>query len=233
MWPIMTRVCELRQDVAMLPSGDMTEIGEKGINLSGGQKQRISLARAVYADRDIYFLVCAPPSALAALLCGAHRWGNGTTDAAATTTTTATTTMRHAPRTTMMLIILMRTMVMQDDPLSAVDAHVGKAIFENCIRDQLRDKTRVLVTHQLQYLADVDQIIVLKDGRIVEMGTYHDLMLADRCPLPQSTPAVAVAGVRTCACAHPQFCICPLLAAGLSAPPPPPPENLRASSTRT
>jgi ATP-binding cassette subfamily C (CFTR/MRP) protein 1 len=53
------RVCELRQDVAMLPSGDMTEIGEKGINLSGGQKQRISLARAVYADRDIYFLVRA------------------------------------------------------------------------------------------------------------------------------------------------------------------------------
>jgi ABC-type bacteriocin/lantibiotic exporter with double-glycine peptidase domain len=44
----------------MLPSGDLTEIGEKGINLSGGQKQRISLARAVYADRDIYFLVQLP-----------------------------------------------------------------------------------------------------------------------------------------------------------------------------
>jgi ABC-type multidrug transport system fused ATPase/permease subunit len=64
--------------------------------------------------------------------------------------------------------------------LSAVDAHVGKAIFENCIRDQLRDKTRVLVTHQLQYLSDVDQIIVLKDGSIVEMGSYHDLMEANR-----------------------------------------------------
>jgi len=41
----------------MLPSGDSTEIGEKGINLSGGQKQRVSMARAVYADSDVYLLV--------------------------------------------------------------------------------------------------------------------------------------------------------------------------------
>eukprot|EP00753_Platysulcus_tardus_P003847 PLAT12496.16.p1 GENE.PLAT12496.16~~PLAT12496.16.p1 ORF type:complete len:1587 (+),score=934.98 PLAT12496.16:2689-7449(+) len=48
--------CALRPDLAVLPAGDRTEIGEKGINLSGGQKQRISLARAVYADNDIYLL---------------------------------------------------------------------------------------------------------------------------------------------------------------------------------
>lgn len=60
----------------MLANGDQTEIGEKGINLSGGQKQRISLARAVYADTDLYLL---------------------------------------------------------DDPLSAVDSHVGKHIFDNLI----------------------------------------------------------------------------------------------------
>ena len=48
--------CALTEDLAMLPGGDATEIGEKGINLSGGQKQRVSLARAVYNDGDVYFL---------------------------------------------------------------------------------------------------------------------------------------------------------------------------------
>ncbi|KAG0227715.1 hypothetical protein BGW41_003704 [Actinomortierella wolfii] len=46
----------LRPDIAMLPAGDQTEIGERGINLSGGQKQRVSLARAAYQDADIYLL---------------------------------------------------------------------------------------------------------------------------------------------------------------------------------
>ncbi|KAJ1863623.1 hypothetical protein LPJ73_000482 [Coemansia sp. RSA 2703] len=48
--------CALKPDLEMLPAGDMTEIGEKGINLSGGQKTRLSLARAVYARADIYIL---------------------------------------------------------------------------------------------------------------------------------------------------------------------------------
>jgi ATP-binding cassette subfamily C (CFTR/MRP) protein 1 len=48
--------CALEPDLKILPAGDMTEIGEKGINLSGGQKQRVSLARAVYSDADIYLL---------------------------------------------------------------------------------------------------------------------------------------------------------------------------------
>ncbi len=46
--------CALRPDFDILPAGDATEIGEKGINLSGGQKQRVSLARAVYQQRDLY-----------------------------------------------------------------------------------------------------------------------------------------------------------------------------------
>jgi len=49
-------LCELANDLEILPGGDLTEIGEKGINLSGGQKARISLARAVYADSDIMFM---------------------------------------------------------------------------------------------------------------------------------------------------------------------------------
>ncbi|KAJ2707574.1 hypothetical protein H4R19_004887, partial [Coemansia spiralis] len=48
--------CALRPDLDMLPAGDKTEIGEKGINLSGGQKARVSLARAVYARADVYLL---------------------------------------------------------------------------------------------------------------------------------------------------------------------------------
>ncbi|GAB0099313.1 multidrug resistance-associated protein 1 [Sergentomyia squamirostris] len=113
--------CALKPDIEMLPGGDQTEIGEKGINLSGGQKQRVSLARAVYNDADIYFL---------------------------------------------------------DDPLSAVDSHVGKHIFEQVVGRQgmLAKKTRLLVTHGITFLPDVDYIYVLKDGEISESGAYQELM---------------------------------------------------------
>ncbi|KAF8928276.1 hypothetical protein BGZ58_009765 [Dissophora ornata] len=113
--------CCLQQDFNMLLGGDMTEIGERGINLSGGQKARISLARAVYARTDIYLF---------------------------------------------------------DDPLSAVDAHVGRTIFDKVIgpKGLLAGKTRILVTHQIQYLAQSTNIMMLRDGRIVEQGTYQELM---------------------------------------------------------
>ncbi|KAF9935782.1 hypothetical protein BGZ67_002988 [Mortierella alpina] len=48
--------CGLLPDIDMLPAGDQTEIGERGINLSGGQKQRVSLARAAYENADVYLL---------------------------------------------------------------------------------------------------------------------------------------------------------------------------------
>lgn len=47
----MIACCALDQDLAVLPAGDMTEIGERGINLSGGQRQRVALARALYARK--------------------------------------------------------------------------------------------------------------------------------------------------------------------------------------
>jgi ATP-binding cassette subfamily C (CFTR/MRP) protein 1 len=48
--------CRLKDDLKILPGGDQTEIGEKGINLSGGQKARVAMARAVYAESDILLL---------------------------------------------------------------------------------------------------------------------------------------------------------------------------------
>lgn len=50
------KACCLLPDLETLPNGDLTEIGEKGVNLSGGQKQRISLARAVYSQADLMLL---------------------------------------------------------------------------------------------------------------------------------------------------------------------------------
>lgn len=65
-----------------------------------------------------------------------------------------------------------------DDPLSAVDSHVGKHIFERVIGSDgiLRNKTRILVTHGITYLPEVDVIIVLTDGEISEVGTYKELL---------------------------------------------------------
>ena len=53
---LSSRVCCLDSDLKLFPHGDLTEIGERGVNLSGGQKQRVNLARAIYADLDVYLL---------------------------------------------------------------------------------------------------------------------------------------------------------------------------------
>ncbi|KAF9124123.1 hypothetical protein BGX30_001100 [Mortierella sp. GBA39] len=119
------RACCLQQDLDMLPTGDQTEIGERGINLSGGQKQRVALARAAYQDADVYLL---------------------------------------------------------DDPLSAVDAHVDHHLWKNLIGPEglLKDKTRLLVTHGLHHLSEVDQVLVMKDGSISEKGHFDELLAAKR-----------------------------------------------------
>lgn len=130
--------CCLRPDLRTVPGGDMTEIGEKGVNLSGGQKQRISLARAVYQDKEIYLL---------------------------------------------------------DDPLSAVDSHVGASIFRDVIgpKGMLRKKTRVLVTNNLSLLSEVDMVVYMQGGRIVESGPYKDLINSGRHFSMFATEHVALA----------------------------------------
>ncbi|KZO92802.1 ABC transporter [Calocera viscosa TUFC12733] len=66
--------------------------------------------------------------------------------------------------------------VLLDDPLSALDAHVGKAVFHGAIQGALAGKTRVLVTHALHFLPYVDYVITMVDGVIAERGTYRELM---------------------------------------------------------
>lgn len=111
---IVIKVCALIRDFQLLPYGDRTIVGERGITLSGGQRARISLARAAYKEADIYLL---------------------------------------------------------DDPLSAVDAGVGKHIFRECINGYLSDKTVIVCTHQLHFLNHVDHIIIMDHGKGFYLGT--------------------------------------------------------------
>ena len=101
--------CQLESDLAIMPAGDLTEIGEKGINLSGGQKARVSLARAVYQEADV---------------------------------------------------------IMMDDPISALDANVRKEIFKQVFQKLLKDKTRILVTHAVDFVHLADRIIIMENGGI-------------------------------------------------------------------
>lgn len=110
--------CSLNDDFRILPGGDSTEVGERGITLSGGQKSRLSLARAMYADRDI---------------------------------------------------------ILMDDVLSAVDARVGKHIMEVGFLGLLREKTRILATHQLSFLSYSDRVIYLNGDGTIDIGTVDEL----------------------------------------------------------
>ncbi|XP_069492781.1 ATP-binding cassette sub-family C member 5-like [Ambystoma mexicanum] len=111
--------CCLHPDIACLPQGDMTEIGERGANLSGGQRQRISMARALYSEKSVILL---------------------------------------------------------DDPLSAVDVCVGADMFNKAIKIGMQNRSVIFVTHQLQYLVDCDKVLFMKDGSILEQGSHSDLM---------------------------------------------------------
>uniref|UniRef100_A0A0E0JYL2 MRP-like ABC transporter n=1 Tax=Oryza punctata TaxID=4537 RepID=A0A0E0JYL2_ORYPU len=111
--------CCLKKDLEILPLGDQTIIGERGINLSGGQKQRMQIARALYQDADIFLF---------------------------------------------------------DDPFSAVDAHTGLHLFKECLLGFLASKTVVYVTHHVEFLPSADAIMVMKDGRITQLGNYAEIL---------------------------------------------------------
>ncbi|XP_022166672.1 probable multidrug resistance-associated protein lethal(2)03659 [Myzus persicae] len=62
-----------------------------------------------------------------------------------------------------------------DDPLSAVDSRVAKHLFEKCIKEYLKDKTCILITHQIQYLISVDQIVLIENAKVTLEGSYQEL----------------------------------------------------------
>ena len=75
-----------------------------------------------------------------------------------------------------------------DDPLSAVDTKVGRRLFEGCIRGHLSGRVRLLVTHQLQYLKDVDVVVVMENGSITYQGVYDALLDHGHCEYKTEFP---------------------------------------------
>ncbi|ALC40250.1 CG31793, partial [Drosophila busckii] len=63
-----------------------------------------------------------------------------------------------------------------DDPLSAVDAHVARHLFEQCMRGFLRKQLVILATHQLQFLEQADLIVIMDKGRVQAMGSYEHML---------------------------------------------------------
>ncbi len=59
-----------------------------------------------------------------------------------------------------------------DDPLSALDAHVKKKIFEKVLCEELEGKTRILVTHALDCLPKVDWVIIMEQGKVSFDGNF-------------------------------------------------------------
>ncbi|XP_071557590.1 ATP-binding cassette subfamily C member 4-like [Temnothorax nylanderi] len=67
-----------------------------------------------------------------------------------------------------------------DDPLSAVDSRVARHLYGKCITEYLHDKTRILVTHQLQFLKRADHIVVLDRGFMKMQGSYNELVKSNK-----------------------------------------------------
>jgi ATP-binding cassette subfamily B protein len=114
-------IAGLDPDLAALPDGIETVVGERGIMLSGGQKQRIAIARAVLMNPRILVL---------------------------------------------------------DDALSSVDSVTEARILRH-LKEIMTERTTILVTHRVATAMQADQIIVLKQGRVVEQGTHAGLIASN------------------------------------------------------
>ncbi len=68
-----------------------------------------------------------------------------------------------------------RDLILMDDPISALDANVKKNIFEKVFVGELKNKTRILVTHAVDFLHLVDKIFVIKEGKIILQGPYESI----------------------------------------------------------
>ncbi|XP_008210078.1 multidrug resistance-associated protein 4 isoform X1 [Nasonia vitripennis] len=79
-----------------------------------------------------------------------------------------------------------------DDALAAVDSKVGKFVFDNCINGLLKEKIKILITHNFQYFQEADQIIVINDGQIDYSGTFSHLIDYRLLELPQHTSSPVV-----------------------------------------
>ncbi|CAL0316028.1 unnamed protein product [Lupinus luteus] len=141
----------LVKDLELLPHGDLTEIGERGVNLSGGQKQRIQLARALYQNADIY-LLDDPFSAV-----DAHT--------ATSLFNVITTSFSH-----MLHLWLICCSLMKD----------GFETWQEYIMEGLAGKTVLLVTHQVDFLPAFDTVLLMSDGKILESGPYDYLLTSSQ-----------------------------------------------------
>ena len=132
-----THACSLDADFEMLPQGDSSSGGLRGMNLSGGQRQRVNVARAAYFNADTVLL---------------------------------------------------------DNALSAVDHHTAEHMFSHCVRGMLRDKTVVLVTHQLQFIRRCDKVCIMDHGKVQYFGPFSgqaQTILARYLPVPDEDTGAA------------------------------------------
>uniref|UniRef100_A0A7S0VCE4 ABC transporter n=2 Tax=Polytomella parva TaxID=51329 RepID=A0A7S0VCE4_9CHLO len=129
--------CALELDLKILPKGDQSMAGERGINLSGGQRQRVCLARAAYHGCDICLL---------------------------------------------------------DNPLSAVDQHTARHIFDKCIKGLMKDKAVIWITHQLELLPECNRICIMENGKSVYFGAYNPEALNSHLPVDHLLFATVEAG---------------------------------------